>query len=665
MNKYVLTSLAVVVGATSLQAQLQTDGRAGVGRETSAQLDADTLNTSNGNLGVAMSARGGADRIYVTHRGNMGGTAAPHSIGVWDYDFNTGAATFVSEIQQDPFTSASGWGYRDGARDDVSGLMFFGVEGGIQCIDENGVAQTTFNGQTIPNPIVESSGALGTHRGVAYDPLGNGGAGSLFSGNFGSDIFEFALDGTLLHQYPQPAAGTQWSTYGLAVSTDASGNRTLWINSAPNAGETREYAVTRGPGGPGSMGMMVETGRVMANTVAGGIQGGLDRATQPMDGRGFGSDLIEVKQGTPDTVVGRRENLFDVNSAADGVLTATVGAGLPAAGTQRYLANAASGDWAATVTPGTGTAPQGVWLLGFGNAANPVPFVDAGFTLDNGQLDLSLIEVALAWITNPGQVLQVPFAPTSPSDSTLTIPQASLDAAGSIDFALQGVYLDPANTGPFGQLNGPGAILQPNGPGFPIATSNVIGLEVRPAPRFSFSAAGANSFNGDTTSGFFQVTNNDPAEIITQVTISSANVTTGNATLVFDSDQGGMADRFDGNLTSAVALCLGTYRNGSEVASGLVFAGTNASLCDPTLTTGWTGSNTTAVAPNFQTLQFDFDGASFTQGVTFEWDTDTDGGAGITGAAMADLEVSITTNVATYSGVLTASGADSSVFEVF
>lgn len=180
-----------------------------------------------------------------------------------------------------------------------------------------------------------------------------------------------------------------------------------------------------------------------------------------------------------------------------------------------------------------------------------------------------------------------------------------------------------------------GAFIAPGTTNLGVVTSDRATLTYGDTAPIVIRADGANNFNSDPTTGFWTVTNTGPLDI-TNVQFSWVGSSTPNN--LFDTDQTGMADRFDGGNSTAVG-CGGTYRNGSDVATGLVYAGTAVSPCDPAGLTGWTGSNPGTGTSTFSTLDFAF--ASFGQGDVFEVDIDTDGGT-TSGGAMAGMNVTVT-----------------------
>ncbi len=121
---------------------------------------------------------------------------------------------------------------------------------------------------------------------------------------------------------------------------------------------------------------------------------------------------------------------------------------------------------------------------------------------------------------------------------------------------------------------------------------------------------GSNTSNSNTAFGFFSINHLasstfPPIESVTLDWVASSNL--GQATMVFDTDQTGSADLFEGGNGGTVG-CLGTYRNGSDVSTGLIYDAANtvpATPCDPTALTGWTGSTATTAA-NWRALDFRF-----------------------------------------------------------
>ena len=131
---------------------------------------------------------------------------------VWLFD---DSGTLVGSYDQAGSAATDSWGYRDGATDGNNDV-YFGWGGGIN----KHAADGTFLGQ-----VVAGGGPNGTWRALAYDPTGDNGNGSLWSGDFGDDIVEIDLSGNVLNTLVN---GGQYSLYGLAYD-DSTGN--LWGHS--------------------------------------------------------------------------------------------------------------------------------------------------------------------------------------------------------------------------------------------------------------------------------------------------------------------------------------------------------------------------------------------------------------------------------------------------
>jgi len=170
---------------------------------------------------------------------------------------------------------------------------------------------------------------------------------------------------------------------------------------------------------------------------------------------------------------------------------------------------------------------------------------------------------------------------------------------------------------------------------------------------------GGNTLNADVSAGFFSVTNDvtDPNLSIVGLTWTIRPNQPGNSAKTqalldnffrWDTDSPGLADLFEGGDSLRLG-CQGTYRNGSEISAGLIFAGTpqqNATPCDPAALQGWVGSDDgPTVFGSFDgdwlTLKFRFEPDTFLNGGVFEFDCDTDGGLGVNGAAMAGVIVEV------------------------
>ncbi len=311
MQKQILLA-AIAIATTASLATAQ------FGRETFfIDLQVPTQN-NNLHLGCAYGLTNGF--IYTSGRGLGPVNTGPHTIYTWD------TLGSVTTMAQPAASNTTVWGYRDGASS-ILGQVFFGWDGGIDVYDADPVtgaltpATNLLAGISTPlTPLVAgapgtitSAGVAGTHRALAFNFFGNNAAGSFFVANFGGSVFEIDAAGTVLHTFTNTTSSI-WSAYGLALDDKGDGdetNDTLWINSAPNAGNLVEYSIDR------VLDVLTPTGLEIERNQPGTAQGGLALVPGGLDGRNCGYDLIGVDQGTPDALTGYRVVQWDGYSPAD------------------------------------------------------------------------------------------------------------------------------------------------------------------------------------------------------------------------------------------------------------------------------------------------------------------------------------------------------------
>ncbi len=191
---------------------------------------------------------------------------------VWLFD---SAGNLTGSYDQAGSAATDAWGYRDGATDGNNDV-YFGWGGGIN----KHAADGTFLGQ-----VVTGGGPNGTWRALAFDPSGDGGAGSLWSGDFGDDIVEIDLAGNVLNTLTN---GGQYSLYGLAYD-DSTGN--LWGHST--GGDVVEISTADGT----ALGSFTEgfTGGTPSTAVTNGGLSGFSET---------GGELVALCQCTPNDLVG-------------------------------------------------------------------------------------------------------------------------------------------------------------------------------------------------------------------------------------------------------------------------------------------------------------------------------------------------------------------------
>lgn len=629
----------------------QRDLAAGFGA-SSLRLDVDAATGSLRSLGV-QHLRG---EIFVTSARD------PSFLGLHFVTAFDPAGNKLRSWYQFGFAQASVWGFRDGATDGTN--MVFGYEFGIQCVDADGRQVTTWETQNgtaqlpsslISGNVLEPKNA-GIVRALAYDRAGNGGDGSFWTGNFGSSTFEIDLAGDVIRTYPN--AGE--ISYGFGIDPVSGGTR-MWINDRSSGlfgdfGSLVEYDLTTG----------MFTGRVMENGQLGpSLRGGLDIVPGTI-GRGPGAsgyDIMHLQQGVPDELLIRRLHLD------------AAGEGNPP-------------------SPATRLGTREPSLLGSASAAPASSHSDLGMRPYTTQTQL--LRVGFDLSGSPGDGLGngglngtlAVFFGNIGADAAIGV-----DAANNILGIRELAHLQPLLTSPMAQskvfsrgvtlTNDPllvdanewriplqaGVPLQPIGECLrvqglwldfdvaflPVAMTNQIRFCRDPDGVILSDAfaefIGSNSFNADTRSGFFSVTNlsNDPiVTLIYSVAVSNPSANTQallDSSFHWDTDNPGMADVFEGG-DSLIPGCTGTYRNGSEVSTGLIFAGTwqqSGTPCDPGSNQGWIGSAPPgSIGGNaFNHISFSFAPGSFVNGAKFEFDADTDGGVGISGADMAGVVVEV------------------------
>jgi hypothetical protein len=616
------TTLAAAValaaaGAPAVNAQTAAtpgEPNAGAGRVTLA-FALDPTTGGDGHLGV--QALG--SEIFVSRRGVGASTLPPHSIAVFD---RSGAVRRT--LPQHPSTSASPWGYRDGATDGT--VLMFGCELGIFVVDpatgalasairaRNGTVALG-SGAFPQNPITGPAlPQVGTYRGLEFDAGGNGGAGSFWTADFGSSLFEIDLAGNVLRVVPNALPPAGWQVFGIAgdFALDGLGQRvlrSLWLSSAPDLGDLVELD-------PATAALTGRKIRRVRNP--GSAQGGLCVVPGGLDGRASGADLLALDQASPDAVVGYRLHMWDtVRAEREAVLQHAVDGAFAAPGGPPLRLTQGSSTFAIDLRNAAPGSPYAAYFVfePFASIRAVVPVfaelrewaIPSAFTIPTG----------------------LPFVFTRGSGSPLTLPIAPLLGFAPRGFLrCQAVYFD----------------LAVPAPRIPVMATNEVWWSIDLAAcRITVEARGESSFDADPSRGFFRVIaeNPDPQKAIVGMRWDwVASTVAGQATMEFDVDQTGMADvPWGGN--SAVVGCRGTYRNGSALATGLVFAGTPAPPCDPTARAGFVGSNPGSSVNDWRTLDFAFQPATFYNGRVFELDCDTDGGIGETGAAMEGMVVTL------------------------
>ncbi|MHC5065445.1 MAG: hypothetical protein ACYTG5_15875 [Planctomycetota bacterium] len=633
----------VLLAAT--QSPAQRDPAAGLGAQ-SLEIDLIGVVGEVGNLGLQYLQ----GELFVSTRSGVP-EARQHFVSVFDAN-----GVRNRSWQQPGFAQSSSWGFRDGASDGEN--LMFGYEFGIQIVDKQGViveSLSTANGPhqvaggLISGNVLQPDNA-GITRALAYDSRGDGGAGSFWTGSFASSVFEIDVAGDVLRSYPNSGE----SSYGFAIDPVGNGDR-MWINSVPNAGVLAEYDLLAGQ----------LTGKQLADLSDDGIQGGLDIIPGSF-GRGpkaSGYDLAYIRQG-PDFLRVRRLHLDVAGEGIPASPVTRLGTAEPdllsSLDDERFFPRSDRGEWVfdnnssalnlffdISRNPGDGLGMGGL------NGRPAVIFANIGVdaarglnAISNG-LGIRELSHLQSAVTLPEPQLAVRSRSMILSNNPLT-PDAN---AWRIDLRSLPALVDLGDC-----LRFQGLWLDDDVAFLPVALSNQVRFCRGPDQPFLsgtyVEAFGGNSYNADTSMGFFRVINeeNDPARSVVRLRFTVRPGTPSATTEAlferffrWDTDQEGMAEDFRGG-NSLLSGCLGTYRNGSEIQTGLIYAGTPQADCDPAATQGWQGfdDGTTvygSFAWDYLTLEFRFNPDTFMAGRIFEFDADTDGGTGLGGADMAGVVV--------------------------
>ncbi|MCK4871646.1 MAG: hypothetical protein KAS72_02865 [Phycisphaerales bacterium] len=239
-----------------------------IGDQTFGPINVEQYTNETGNLGVQF-----LDGLYfVTTRGL---NSPPHRVYIFDEDGN-GVDNFV----QHPIAQADAWGYRDGATDGT--YLYFAVGAGIYRHDADG---------SNPIQIIADGGPSGFHRALAYDPTGDAGAGSFWTGDFSESLIEIDMEGNVLTVFQDLDA---WSLYGLEWDP-VTGN--LWAHSRDGSIDPPKIIEIDATTGR-------TTGVEFFTSIAGHVRGGLTGVPGGAGGSGNLWDLVGLVQDSPDFLAG-------------------------------------------------------------------------------------------------------------------------------------------------------------------------------------------------------------------------------------------------------------------------------------------------------------------------------------------------------------------------
>lgn len=232
-------------------------------------VDIETQIGENGVLGVAYDG----DEYHISSRVLNAGTGN-------QVFFADATGTVTGQYDQIAGALNDAWGYRDGMTDGE--FVYFGWGGGLARHNLDGSGGTLH---------ISGGSPGGVWRALGYDPDGNGGAGSFYTADFGSAIYECEMDGTVIRSFTNSDG---WSLYGLTVDP-CTGN--LWGHHSGGADTSEAWEIDTETGRFTGVSFSTQSG------VSGAIQGGLSGVP---GGAGTGNfwDFGGILQATPDSLVG-------------------------------------------------------------------------------------------------------------------------------------------------------------------------------------------------------------------------------------------------------------------------------------------------------------------------------------------------------------------------
>ncbi len=462
---------------------------------------------------------------------------------------------------------------------DTDGKVIFAISAaGVIVFDANGkttgLSVQTKNGpkalskNPIPIPFVLLPYPAG--GGVAFDPTGNSGNGSLFVVSHTSTvdpIYEIKLDGTKIKTY----ANQGWLGSGL-TRDPRTGN--LWCMHSPTGGQLGggmdiiELDINNNLMPTGNRIMQGTPGLQRANRCCGGLCGipGGDPHSYPSD---FDIAVLDTQPGNDFYFVHRvhlNPGILGYNEAfLEGSINSTT---LTRGGFDGDLWKIKAND---VLRFGTNAGKSGqkgkfaVILINFGP--------DAARTGSQPLISPELSFLAPYTVPSSTAVLEL-YGLLGSTPILAKLPPNILGCFRRIRF--QAVYFDPKARGPFGV----------------VATNELFThVSLGKSCNITVEAVGADSFNAITTSGFFRVihTGGLPITKVEFDLLACRDLL--QTEMRFDTNNPNMADQFNfGNSTQAGAK--GTYRNGSDVACGLIYDNLNTPVGPGTSTganTGWIG----------------------------------------------------------------------------
>jgi len=515
----------------------------------------------------------------------------------------------VSTLPQPAIHQLSAFGMRDLCTDGQN--LAGGSEAGISILTPTGALATTWNGRPIAQPIAGPVlAALGVPRGLAWDGQAGNGAGRFYAVNFASPIYEFDVLGNITGTFPNRG----WNGCGLALDAHT-GN--LWIDACPARGDLAEIDRAGGTWQP--------TGRRIPRARAGSFEGGLSEAA-PRAGTHAPWDctfaLVGICQGGTDTLAVQRVDLVPALRGDDEVRLDTAINGSALDGTTKEFGVLD------TVTLENHDASGAAAGRPYWTIVNYPP----ESSLDD-LTDISLLGTGIA------------IAPEHRTLNELSIAHPSLTPMVFVGVAgaPTSLFIAPSLAVPPGFLVRLQSVtFDPQWPSSIASTNEVYLVGGQPQTGILVEAIGPNSNATSAQRGFWRIEHCGGRAAIRAVQFDWATSTEpGQESMVFDVDQVTDGRRHDAG-NAAGSACRGTYRLGTDVATGLDYTypqNHRAPCAGPGESAGFTIDLGDAGAARI--LTYHFAGGLFTAGKRLEFDCDTDGGLGVSGDAMRGLRVRV------------------------
>lgn len=242
-----------------------------------AILTAATTTTVNGILGCA---RDNAGNYWVSARSPVLAAGQFHKLFELDKNGAFVKAYDVPQTYSATVVAGAGpWGLRDLAYDPANNLIY----GGSENISQGGkvIAFDLATKAWAPSKDWTAPAATTVIRALAYNPKGDNGNGSMWTGNFGAALYEFRKDGTVIQTLPANAIQKLGSSAIYGAAWNPLTDTILWFSqlgsSRTTGGGYQVVGLESTTGNPAvATGNAFFGDQTVAGTPPGGIAGGIE-----------------------------------------------------------------------------------------------------------------------------------------------------------------------------------------------------------------------------------------------------------------------------------------------------------------------------------------------------------------------------------------------------